>query len=65
MEGEKEFKVEDYTYLCGHPATRPMKFYMDSDGHGWLCDKKAEPGRDPRAKGCWRCDEMAFPMGGR
>ncbi len=48
-----------------HKPARPMKFFQDSDGNGWLCDKDIDFNGDLRAQGCWRCDEMAFPMGGR
>jgi hypothetical protein len=58
-------KIEDYTYLCGHLPARPIKYFKDSDGFGWLCDKGIDPSKDFRAQGCWRCDEMAFPAGGR
>ena len=47
-----------------HPA-RPLKFFRDAKGNGWLCDKDVNPDQDLRAQGCWRCDEMAFPTGGR
>jgi len=48
-----------------HKPARPMKYYRDTNGYGWLCDKKIDPEKDFRAQGCWRCDEMAFPDGGR
>jgi hypothetical protein len=48
-----------------HTAARPMRYVKDEDGNGWLCDKDIDPGGDLEAQGCWRCDEMAFPMGGR
>jgi hypothetical protein len=48
-----------------HQATRPMKFVKDKDGNGWLCDKGVDPSGDLKKQGCWRCDEMAFPTGGR
>jgi len=47
-----------------HPA-RPLKYFKDKDGYGWLCDKDIDPDGDLREQGCWRCDEMAFPDGGR
>ena len=40
-------------------------FFRDADGNGWLCDKDIDPDRDLAAQGCWRCEDMAFPMGGR
>ena len=48
-----------------HKAARPLLFVKDREGNGWLCDKKIDPGWDLRKQGCWRCDEMAFPAGGR
>ena len=48
-----------------HRAARPLKFFKDKDGNGWLCDKEIDQNGDLEAQGCWRCDEMAFPMGGR
>jgi len=48
-----------------HQAARPMKFVKDREGNGWLCDKGVNPRGDLRKQGCWRCDEMAFPTGGR
>jgi hypothetical protein len=48
-----------------HKPARPMKFFKDKEGNGWLCDSEVDPDGDLRAQGCWRCDEMAFPMGGR
>jgi hypothetical protein len=48
-----------------HKPARPLKFFKDKDGYGWLCDKDIDPERDLRKQGCWRCDEMAFPTGGR
>jgi hypothetical protein len=65
MENTKEVRIEDYTELFNHLAARPLKYVRDKDGYGWLCDKAADPDTDLRAQGCWRCDEMAFPTGGR
>jgi hypothetical protein len=65
MENRKEAKVEDYTELYGHMASRPIKYFKGMDGFGWLCDKDIDPYKDLRKQGCWRCDEMAFPIGGR
>lgn len=48
-----------------HKPARPMRFFKDRDGNGWLCDKDIDPDADLEAQGCWRCEEMAFPMGGR
>ena len=48
-----------------HKAARPLTFVKDKAGYGWLCDKGIDPAKDLRKQGCWRCDEMAFPTGGR
>lgn len=48
-----------------HKPARPLKFFKDKDGNGWLCDKGIDPDKDLRAQGCWSCEEMAFPDGGR
>jgi len=48
-----------------HKPARPLKYFKDKEGFGWLCDKDIDPGKDLREQGCWRCDEMAFPTGGR
>jgi hypothetical protein len=42
-----------------------LKYFKDKDECGWLCDKDIDPEKDFREQGCWRCDEMAFPDGGR
>lgn len=59
-----EEKIEDYTYLYKHTAARPLKYFKDDNGYGWLCDKDIDPEKDFRKQGCWRCDEMAFPFVG-
>jgi len=48
-----------------HRPARPLKYVKDKDGNGWLCDADVDPGEDLSKQGCWRCDEMAFPDGGR
>jgi hypothetical protein len=48
-----------------HKSARPLKYIRDKDGNGWLCDKDVDPNRDLKEQGCWRCEEMAFPDGGR
>ena len=65
MKDQKEGTVEDYTYLFRHAPTRPIKYIMDQEGYGWLCDKRVNREKGYREQGCWRCDEMAFPDGGR
>ena len=64
MEGNTNV-VEDYTYLYAHMPTRPIEYLKDKDGEEWLCDKKVDPNRDLEKQGCWRCNEMVFPGGGR
>jgi hypothetical protein len=48
-----------------HRPIRPLKFFRDAAGNGWLCDKDIDPDLDLEAQGCWRCEDMAFPDGGR
>ena len=52
-------------YYEPHEPARPLKFVKDEDGNGWLCDADIAPNKDLREQGCWRCEEMAFPDGGR
>ena len=59
-----EKKVEGVDYSPHEPA-RPLQYVKDREGNGWLCDKGVDPNQDLRKQGCWRCDEMAFPTGGR
>jgi hypothetical protein len=67
MNNQNESKVEDYTEFYRHMASRPMKFFKDGNGCGWICDKNKniDPHKDLGEQGCWKCDEMAFPTGGR
>ena len=46
-----------------HKPARPLKFFKDKDGNGWLCDKDIDFDGDLVDQGCWRCEDMAFPMG--
>jgi hypothetical protein len=64
MKTKQEKKPEYYEPSYGE---RPLMFFKDRDGNGWLCDKDKDidPDKDLREQGCWRCDEMAFPTGGR
>ena len=49
-----------------HKPARPLKYFKDKKGVGWLCDKdNVDFGGDLEAQGCWRCEDMAFPTGGR
>jgi hypothetical protein len=60
-------KDEKATGTQPHEAARPLVYFKDEDGNGWLCDKgkKLDESGDLQEQGCWRCDEMAFPSGGR
>lgn len=60
-------KNENASDARPHEAARPLVYFKDEEGNGWLCDKGQEldQSRDLREQGCWRCDEMAFPAGGR
>jgi len=60
----EEKKAETLEYAAHKPA-RPLKYVKDEEGNGWLCDQTVDPAKDLRAQGCWRCDDMAFPAGGR
>jgi hypothetical protein len=64
MSKDTEDKREEATTESHKPA-RPLKYFKDKEGNGWLCDKDIDPEGDLREQGCWRCDEMAFPFGGR
>ena len=59
---QEDTRVEASTST--HKPSRPMKFFKDENGYGWLCDKDINPGKDLSEQGCWRCDEMAFPSRG-
>ena len=48
-----------------HKPARPLRFVKDKDGNGWLCDNNVDLEKDLKDQGCWRCDEIAFPCGGR
>lgn len=62
MASDNEPRTPDFV---PHQAARPLKYVKDKEGNGWLCDKGINPRGDLRKQGCWRCDEMAFPTGGR
>jgi roadblock/LC7 domain-containing protein len=61
--GEIELEDYDLSTTDTHKPARPMKFFKDKDGCGWLCDKDVDPDGDLEAQGCWRCDEVTFPIG--
>jgi hypothetical protein len=65
MDNVKEKNEEEKSDHILHHSARPLKFVKDKDGIGWLCDEEVDPDGDLRKQGCWRCDEMAFPTGGR
>ena len=66
---KKEIVMNDKTKAeastDSHKPARPLKFFKDKEGNGWLCDKDIDFDGDLEAQGCWRCEEMAFPTGGR
>jgi hypothetical protein len=62
MADKNEGEFFDYS---PHKSVRPLKFVKDKDGNGWLCDKDVDVDRDLRKQGCWRCEDMPFPDGGR
>jgi hypothetical protein len=61
----RTMNYEDYdvTAKGPHKAAHHMIFLKDKDGNGWLCDKGVDPEGDLETQGCWRCEDMAFPMG--
>lgn len=61
----KEIEYEDYELSTTdtHKPARPMKYFKDKDGCGWLCDKDVDTDGDLAAQGCWSCDEVTFPIG--
>ncbi len=60
-----ENKTREEASTSTHKPARPLKFFKDKDGNGWLCDKDIDADGDLEAQGCWRCEDMAFPTGGR
>jgi hypothetical protein len=65
MEMKRERMPEEVTHFEPDYSGRPLVFVKDKDGNGWLCDKGVDPTKDLREQGCWRCDEVTFPIGGR
>lgn len=61
-ESPRAYDVYDLTPAGREPA-RPMQFLRDREGKGWLCDKGVDPDGDLKAQGCWRCEDIPFPMG--
>ncbi len=65
MKPKKDIMPEYPDYYEPEYPGRPLEYVKDRDGTGWLCDKGVDKNRDLRAQGCWRCDEVNFPYGGR
>ncbi|MFO8174047.1 MAG: hypothetical protein ACQET1_11415 [Gemmatimonadota bacterium] len=63
MDTQKNVDEYDLATTDTHKPARPMVFFKDRDGCGWLCDKDIDFEGDLEGQGCWRCSEMAFPMG--
>ena len=59
----RQTREEASTYP--HKPARPLQYVKDKNGNGWLCDKDIDASGDLEAQGCWRCEQMPFPMGGR
>jgi hypothetical protein len=52
---------KNYNELIATSAgARPMRVFIDSHGHEWLCDKSVSDKKSFEAQGCWRTDMMAF-----
>jgi hypothetical protein len=60
-----ENDTRDKMSTSTHKPARPLKFFKDKEGNGWLCDEDIDPDGDLESQGCWRCEDMAFPTGGR
>ena len=60
MDDNKKAKASTST----HQPARPLKFFKDKYGDGWLCDQDIDFEGDLEKQGCWRCEDMAFPTGG-
>ena len=65
MKPTKDVMPEYPDYYEPEYPGRPLEYVKDKDGNGWLCDKGIDKSKDLRAQGCWRCDEVTFPYGGR
>ena len=65
MKSEKEAMPEYPEYYEPNYSEQGLEFVKDKDGNGWLCDKGVDPNEDLKSQGCWRCDEVTFPLGGR
>jgi len=65
MKRTKDVMPEYPDYYEPQYPGRPLEYVKDKSGNGWLCDKGVDKNGDLRAQGCWRCDEVTFPYGGR
>lgn len=65
MKHKKEMMPKHPKYYRPDYSGRPLQYVKDGDGNGWLCDKGVDPKADLKKQGCWRCDEVTFPYGGR
>jgi len=65
MEAKRERMPEEVKHFEPEYSGRPLIFVKDGEGNGWLCDKGVDLAKDLREQGCWRCDEVTFPIGGR
>ena len=65
MEIKKERMPEHPVHFQPEYTGRPLIYVKDQDGNGWLCDKGVDITGDLKKQGCWRCDEVTFPFGGR
>ena len=63
MKIRKEIMPEYPEYYEPNYHGRPMEFVRDKDGNGWLCDKGIDHDGDLKEMGCWRCDDVTFPIG--
>jgi hypothetical protein len=62
---KKELMPEYPEYYEPEYPGRPLEYVRDEEGAGWLCDEGVDRNLDLREQDCWRCDEVAFPFGGR
>jgi hypothetical protein len=65
MKPKKEIMPEYTEYYEPEYPGRALEYVKDENGDGWLCDKGVDLNEDLEAQGCWRCDDVTFPYGGR
>ena len=63
MKIKKEQMPEYSEYYEPDYSGRSLEYVEDKDGNGWLCDKGVDRDGDLKAQGCWRCDNVTFPIG--